>query len=277
MAAPTLRDLVLAVGVPFRDNLAGTTTADAGPRNLMVDARRQGDADDIYRGSEVLFLDTAGMAADNPLRVVASDAASGALTLDDDWGGSTGVPAGTRYVLMRLRGKGVPYDYRVQALQLVVEAMAQEGLDVEVTVPGGAVRGQYAYPIPAGLDTLHTVLLRRPAGSDMPFWQQEVPPGRPGGAGPGWYLQPGRTLLVTYRKLGWVPADLVLRGRYYPAFTGSLDDSFPVPKDEAVAGAVEWLTLLATQPERQAANTKLMQERARSGGDYLYPSEQRIY
>lgn len=264
----TLSELIIALGIPGRDNVEGVTTSDSGNPLQLADTRRKGQVANTWNGSEVLFPDTTPPNGLNPKRVVAFDNSTGTFTLDDGWDTGSGVPANTRYVLLNVRGKGLPYDYRLQAVVYALETMANQGLPVEVPVVGGAVSGQYYYTIPSGIDIIHTVSLRSPSGSTT-FWELELP-------GNKWDTRPGRQLLVNRRGLGNVETDIILRGTSYPAVSTSLTASYPVQRDEVLALALEFLTLLSRTPQDAATNAKLMQERIRTGGDYAYPNQRRV-
>lgn len=268
--AVSLAEIILALGVPARDNLIGTTTSDAGTPNQMVDATRRGQVANTWVGSEVLFYSGLGPTTGlNPKLVTAFDNTTGTFTLSDNWATGNGVPANTPYALINIRGKGFPFQYRRDAVTQALAAMASEGTQVEVTVSGGAVVGQYVYDIPDdGIDTVHTVSLRSLA-TDLSFWELGIP-------GNKWELRPGRRILINRRGIGNTPSDIVLRGRYYPTVSTRLSDTFNVQKDEVVNLALEFLTLLSANPAEARANQNLMQERLRFGGDYAYPNERAI-
>lgn len=267
----TVQDLVIAVGTPFRDNLRSTTTASAGAgaKNQFIDSRRIGSTDNVWVGCDVLFLDRTGMTAVMPAKVIAFTALTGTFTIDQNWNAANGVPSGTRYVLMNLRGRGKPYQQRLDALELAINALSQEGTDAEVLVAGGAVMGTYTYTIPAGLDLVHTVLLRSQVGS-TDWWQVEIPPAK-------WELLPGRKIFLNNRKLGSRAMDIVLWGVLYTAFDGSvLTNSYNVQTDEVVSLVAEIMTMSGDGQGDGALSARLQQERLRFEGDYAYPSAQRI-
>lgn len=264
---PTLQDLVLALGVPFRDNLYSTTTADAGPANQLIDNALANDAAGLWNSSEVLFLDTGALTGKNP-QIVKDSTADGTLTLSGVWTPGAGVPAGTEYVLLRVRGRGIPFRYRLDALRQVIEALPNEGVETEVVLPGGAQYGTYLYTIPAGLDTVYRVMLRSPVGV-APFYELGVPPAR-------WQLRPGRQILISKRNIGRYQQDIVLHGRAFPTWSNDLTSTYHVQIADVVERAAELLTTFTDVPAQQVGHQNLQQERLRDSGEYLYPSEQWI-
>lgn len=266
--AVTLLDLILALGVPARDNVPGVATSTPATNTKLVDSRLAGRVDDAWAGSEVLFNTATPPLGLNPKVITAFDSVTGTLTMNEAWDVPNGVPSGTVYTLLNIRGDGLPFQYRLDAVKHALATMADEGTQVEVSVAGGAVYGTYVYTIPAGIDTVHTVVLRSPSGSSF-FFEEHLSGGK-------WDLQPGRKLLVNRRGLGRTATDIVLRGRYYPAVSNTLTASYNVQRDEVVALAMEFLTQLPQTPQEAATNVRLMQERLRAGGDYAYPNERRI-
>lgn len=267
MTTKTLAQLVVDLGVPFKDNLEGTTSSDSATRNQFIAAGLAGNRNDAWKGSEVLFLDTTGMTGNNPKKVTGFNAATGTFTMNEDWNTSIGVPTGVRFVLVRLRGQGVPFTLRKRAIQRAIEDMADAGAVTSLNL-GAVVAGQYRYTIASGLDTVFEVVLRSPASSSA-FYQVQIPPAQ-------WWLEPGRVLGLRTNKIGRMSADLIVTGRYYPTFSDALTTTYNLSADSVIKEAAEWLTLFSTQPGEQSAHNALMGDRLRSYQEYWYPSEQRI-
>jgi hypothetical protein len=257
----TLRDMVIQVGWPFRDNLKGRTTLDAGgsQKNVLIDESLKGDKDDRWFGSEVLFSGV--LTTENPKTVNSSNSVTGALTLDSDWNSATGVPANTDYVLMRLRGMGVPFDYRLSALEHAINRVdaAAATDDLGVVVNGSA------YPIPEGYETVWRVWLKDSRGAyEIPFRR--------------WALVPGGQLELAsaYTINSTDPFHLYISGTYLPSFSTNLDSTYNVSSG-VIDDAIEWLTLMSQRPNEQAGGNKMFTERQRrDGGDYRRPNERRV-
>ena len=233
LEAMSLQDIVLAVSHNLRDCVEGVTTlAMGGDRTKMRDGLRVIAGDKAYNGSEVLFLEpaatAAGLTGSNPKGVVSFSSADGTFTLNEAWG-STGVPAGVRYALLRLGGEGYPYQDIVYSLKQALSALGYKTnlYDTSLTV----VEGQTTYTIPDGFDWLDTVTATNPQGYSMELRRPQH-----------WDVRPGsRTLVLTALTPVAAGYTLGLLGQTGVKAPATLTDTITVDSEEVVGATIEFL------------------------------------
>lgn len=255
MALRTLRDLIIAVGWPIRDNKRGYTTLASTAPNQMTDEDLKGGSADKWKGSEVLFLANPPVGFANPKEVIASDPVTGTLTLDSPWSDSTGVPQNIQYVMMRLEGRGAPYDYRVAALEHAINNTSESTSRVSL---GAYSQALDSYVIPAGFDSVWDVRLGTYV---VPFRRWEMLPG-------------GRLAL----KSAYVEdaGAVYITGSYTPEFNATLTSEYNVGQS-VINDALEYLITASQRPNEQAAENRLFQERMRRDpGEYRRPNERKV-
>jgi hypothetical protein len=283
MANVSLGSILLAMGVPTRDNLPGLTTSDAAAFNQFVDNRRISQTDNILVGSEVIWNDyifegvTSHIALPSdpvpfsagPDLITGFTAATGTFTMRDAWNTSNGVPAGKKYTLINLRGRGMPYDYRLQAARFAIESLAADGVVTEYTAAAAGAPNVYNFTVPTGyLDTVYAVRLRSLPGAATYF---DVP------VNPrSWHLEPNRGIYITAKQVTSTNVQVVLQGRVWPSWNDDLSTLIPLQRDEVVKAALEWMTLFPKNARENAAHQALMMD-SRASAEYWFPNEERLY
>lgn len=229
----SLQQIVLDVAHNLHDCVEGVTTASMGEdRAKMRDALRAVAGDDHYNGSEVLFLQpgatAAGLTGANPKAVLDFQASDGTFTLNDAWG-STGVPAGVAYALLRIGGEGHPYAEIVAALRQALSALSYKSdvYDESLVV----VAGQPDYTVPAGIDWLTAVTATNPQGFTAALRRPQH-----------WDLRPGtRTLRLTALAPVSDGYTLGLQGQTDVVAPAALDGTITVDREEVVGATIEFL------------------------------------
>lgn len=230
----SLQQIVLDVAHNLRDCVEGVTTASmGGDRAKMRDALRAVAGDDRYNGSEVLFLQpgatAAGLTGANPKAVLDFQASDGTFTLNDAWG-STGVPAGVAYALLRIGGEGHPYAEIVAALRQALSALSYK-TDIYASV--AVVDGQTDYDIPAGFDWLNAVTAATPDGKARATLRRGLHYDL---AYPG-----SRTLRITPLCPVMAGYTLGLVGQADVVAPTTLDGTITVDREEVVGATIEFL------------------------------------
>lgn len=252
----SLQQIVLDVAHNLRDCVEGVTTASmGGDRAKMRDSLRAVAGDDVYNGSEVLFLEPAatlaGLTGANPKAVLDFQGSDGTFTLNDNWG-STGVPAGVAYALLRLGGAGHPYAEIVAALRQALSALSYKSdvYDASLVV----VAGQPTYTVPDGIDWLTTVTATNPQGFTAELRRPQH-----------WDVRPGtRTLRLT--ALAPVSEGYVLGLQGLAGVTAptALDATIAVDREEVVGATIEFLLRGGTDKADLALAGNLYADRVRT-------------
>jgi hypothetical protein len=264
MELVSLEDMVLAVADNLRELSVGVTTdAMSTPLTAMRDTGRANQGKDRWwQGSQVLLLGSpAGLTAAQPFTVMDFNSATGTFTLDKAFG-ATGVPQGVNYALIRQRGHGVPYTSYLRALRYALDRLDSSGDVVDTSLDTAA--STWEYTLPATVDTVFDVEL------DNGTVRQSLPPR-------WWGLAPGRTLVLTNRKLPVANAYTIrVHGRKWAALPSTLAGTVRVNLDELVDRATERLTRSNTEQREAARGAFMAQELARLAGTYPYPNEQEV-
>lgn len=284
MAVTTLGSIIVGIGVPTRDNLFGKTTQASAVKNQFVDTKFITQTDDIYVSSEVLWTDYIDETGNNPHIFVPTDrspntpgpdviidsqGSTGIFTLRQDWNNANGVPQDFSYVMMNIRGRGIPYDYRLAAARYAIESMADKGIVREYDAGAGVAQTR-SFTIPGGtLDTVFDVRLRSLVDAGTYFDTSIAPR--------SWHLRPNRVVEVSARQVESTNARVIIVGRVYPQWSDDLNTTIPVARDVVVRGALEWMSLYPRGAREAAAHSSLMQDRMRNQSEYWFPNEERIY
>jgi hypothetical protein len=262
----TLADLVVQVGYALRDNVAGVTSNDSPIRNQAIDTDLGVGSAGRWKGSQILFISNLdSLTGDNPKQVRDFNSSSGILTLHDDWNSTNGVPANTQYVLMRLQGRGHPYETRVSALKY-----AYNKLNI-YSIPAPyrgitTVAADYQYPLPSTIDTVFRVIVENSTGDRVDL----------GAPGRKWELNPGGQIEFNSKINVAAPYTIEIWGRKFETLPTSLTATIVGNPDEIVDLAVEFLLATSPRPENQAEKGGLMQERFRLHHEYSFPNERLI-
>lgn len=264
MAAPTLYEVLVAIGYELRDSIEGTTNVAQASPTLMKDTLRAARAGD-FDGSEVLFLDVTGLTGNNPKQVLSS-AADGTFTLKEAYG-AAGAGTGLRYALFNHGGMGYPYAQRLDALKGSIENL-NSLVRTTVTLPTlDDTTSVYGYDFnltPTGLDSLYAVEYYNPTSKGSWFLR---------GGNRGLYRIDPATRILNLNFQQSSGYALRLYGRTKLSIPAGLTATIGYSRQDLVQAAVEWLTLSPQDRLGAALSGQLYMQRVRQEGLRRVPGE----
>ena len=263
----SVQQTLLDVGMLLRDSVDGgaATQTVYDRHNVLIDASlvdtSASASADQWVGSEVFVLDPEGMAATNPLTVVAFDPASGTLTLNQNWNTSSSVPAGTRYSLQNLNGQGFPHRLRLAALRM---ALSRRPTLEEDHYDAPTVDGQIEYAVPGDFQSVYGCQVID-TSNPVTVVNWELPK--------LWRLRrDAHTLLLPYP----LAAGYTLRilGRTPVGMPPALTNLLSVPSFLIIEEMLEILTRTDDDKFSQSQAAGWYQDRLRRERDLPYPNEE---
>lgn len=164
----TLREVLVALYTRLGEGLAGTSTG-GGTTTLADSSLANVYATDEFVGSQLLILEPGAAGDTNPVRVTAYNATAGTFTFSP---AVTAVVAGTDYLLVNLRGKGLRYERALAAITQTVLA-AQARLEVSAEIAGSS--SDYRYTVPNGWMSVLKEARYRHSGDTLGQWWPVAP------------------------------------------------------------------------------------------------------